>query len=107
MDADREPLDASPDDLMEAQFRERMKDLVPRYVADIRKDVPLLDGLLQAGNLERIRSIGHVLKGTGSNFGFPELTYWVAAIEESAVKADLEKLREQIDALVAFLARLT
>jgi chemotaxis protein histidine kinase CheA len=110
MDAHREPLEASPeeptDEMMEAQFRERMKDLVPRYLADIRKDVILLDGLLKQGHLERIRSIGHVLKGTGTNFGFPELTYWGAAMEESAVRADRAKLREQIAAVTAFLARV-
>ena len=106
MDPDPEPLEESSEDAMEAQFREKMKDLVPRYLADIRQDVVLLEGLLEQGNLERIRSIGHVLKGTGSSFGFPELTYWGAAIEESALQADLRKLREQIAAVVAFLARL-
>jgi HPt (histidine-containing phosphotransfer) domain-containing protein len=106
MDPDPEPLEESSEDAMEAQFREKMKDLVPRYLADIRQDVVLLEGLLEQGNLERIRSIGHVLKGTGSSFGFPELTYWGAAIEESALQADRRKLREQIAAVVAFLARL-
>lgn len=106
MDPDPEPLEESSEDAMEAQFREKMKDLVPRYLADIRQDVVLLEGLLEQGNLERIRSIGHVLKGTGSSFGFPELTYWGAALEESALQADLRKLREQIAAVVAFLARL-
>ena len=106
MDPDPEPLEESSEDAMEAQFREKMKDLVPRYLAEVRRDVVLLDGLLEQGNLERIRSIGHVLKGTGSSFGFPELTYWGAAIEESALQADLRKLREQIAAVVVFLARL-
>jgi HPt (histidine-containing phosphotransfer) domain-containing protein len=106
MDSDPELVEATSEEAMEAQFREKIKDLIPRYLADIRKDVVLLDGLLQAGSLERIRSIGHVLKGTGSNFGFPELTYWGAAIEESAVQADIAKLREQINAVVGFLARV-
>ena len=106
MDPDPEPLEESSEDAMEAQFREKMKDLVPRYLADIRQDVVLLERLLEQGNLERIRSIGHVLKGTGSSFGFPELTYWGAAMEESALQSDLPKLREQIAAVVAFLARL-
>jgi HPt (histidine-containing phosphotransfer) domain-containing protein len=90
----------------EARIREKIKDLVPRYLADIRKDTVLFPALLEASDFERIRGIGHVLKGTGSTFGFPELTYWGAAIEESARRSDLPKLREQTAAVLAFLARL-
>ncbi|GEM_PF-5484000 len=103
-----EPLDrpneAGPDD-EEARFRAKVRDMVPRYLADIRKDVAQFATLLEAGDFNRIRSIGHVLKGTGSTFGFPEITYWGAAIEESAMRADVVKLREQTEAVAAFLAR--
>jgi HPt (histidine-containing phosphotransfer) domain-containing protein len=101
-----EAAEEAADQANEARMREKVKDLVPRYLADIRKDVVLFSALLEAGDFDRIRGIGHVLKGTGSTFGFPELTYWGAAIEESALRSDLPKLRQQTAAVVAFLARL-
>jgi HPt (histidine-containing phosphotransfer) domain-containing protein len=98
---------AQQEDAQEERFRKRVADLVPRYLAGVRKDVSQLSSLLEAGSLERIRVIAHDLKGTGSSFGFPELTYWGAAMEESVLRADVPKLAEQIASVVALLARIS
>jgi hypothetical protein len=42
--------------------------------------------VLQAGRLEDIQRVGHNLKGTGSGYGFPEVTN-IGRRREAAAKA--------------------
>jgi hypothetical protein len=50
--------------------------------------------------------LGHQFKGTGSGYGFPEITQTGAAIEGAARCANEGEIRRQIVSLAAYLDRV-
>ena len=50
----------------------------------------LLEQALVDGDAERLRALGHDIAGTGSTFGFEELTRLGHALNEAARAEDLE-----------------
>jgi two-component system sensor histidine kinase/response regulator len=58
--------------------------LVPQYLEGRIQDLLFLSAALSGGDYETIRDIGHKMKGSGSSYGFPELTAAGALLEASA-----------------------
>ena len=50
--------------------------------------------------------LGHQLKGSGTGYGFPEITRAGAAIEVAAMAADENEIRSQILVLASYLDRV-
>jgi CheY-like chemotaxis protein/HPt (histidine-containing phosphotransfer) domain-containing protein len=63
-----------------------MQPLIQQFVAGLSASCAELSSALAAGDLESLRHIGHQLKGSGSGYGYPEVTAAGAAVEE-AVRA--------------------
>jgi CheY-like chemotaxis protein len=61
--------------------------------------------LLEARNFEELRIAAHNLKGTGTSFGFPEVTRIGALMETAAKEEDAETVRQQLVNLSASLER--
>lgn len=81
-------------------------DLVPGYVRSRRQDVQTMRDHTTAGELARVRSLGHNLKGTGSAYGLPDVTRIGGLIERAATEGDATALYTHIDELEAFLRRV-
>lgn len=58
-----------------------LKPIMGRYMEIRRQEQDLLETALKQGDLESVRQLGHKLKGTGTSFGFDQLTDWGEAIE--------------------------
>ena len=76
-------------------------ELIPRYFKARRRDLDVIDAAIAAGDLDRIRVIGHQLKGTGGAYGFPHITELGRLIEAAAKASEIS----QIEAAAADLAR--
>jgi len=63
-------------------------------------------GLLDASDFAPLVVLSHNLKGTGTGYGFPDLTRLGGALEQSAKKADGGSLRTQIAELGNYLDRV-
>jgi HPt (histidine-containing phosphotransfer) domain-containing protein len=70
--------------------------LVPRYLQARCADVRRLAELLSDLDFTAIRTIAHNLKGTGTSYGFPDLTTLGAAMQKSAESLDVDALGHQI-----------
>jgi CheY-like chemotaxis protein len=88
-----------------AHLPPEIRELVPGYLQARREEVPVLQEALARGDFETVRRLGHNLKGTGSGYGYPELTALGSRLQEAAAEADLGRLRESLAGLEAFLRR--
>ena len=77
--------------------------LVSGYLEDCQKDLSALNAALVERDYERARVFGHQLKGTGSPYGFPDLTTLGAAIEGAAVNQDTPELDRLVRQLEEYL----
>ncbi len=80
--------------------------LVPKYLANVRRDMDLILASASAQDCEVARRLGHQLKGSGEGYGFPEITRTGAAVELAAKAANEDEIRNQILALAAYLDRV-
>ena len=84
---------------------EGMEQLAAEYLADREQELVELFQSLEAADFSHIRFLAHNLKGTGSAFGFPQLTVIGAALEHSAKNADPAEITQQLKGLADYLGR--
>ncbi|MDH5263965.1 MAG: Hpt domain-containing protein [Betaproteobacteria bacterium] len=69
------------------------RELVGLFLATRRADLARLDAALATGDLETIRAVGHIFRGSSDAFGFPEAGQLGTQLEEAAARGDLEDAR--------------
>ena len=89
--------------VIDAEIRE----IIPSFLEMRRKDVEVLETALAAGDLARVREIGHKMKGAGGSYGFDEISRLGLIFEEAGDEGDPEKaggalreLRDYLDRVV-------
>jgi HPt (histidine-containing phosphotransfer) domain-containing protein len=83
-----------------------LEQIVPGYLTRRRGEVTRMTSLLAAANYDRLRILGHDLKGSGSSYDFPELTRFGADLEAAAKRADHDTLAVEIMRLAGYLSRM-
>ena len=81
-----------------------IQDLVPRFLENQRKNAEQVLGLLDAGDFETVRRIGHNMKGTGKGYGFEVISAFGASLEQAASRsaaADVERIAKELEAYLA------
>ena len=80
---------------MRAALRQRILDLppglakfIPGYLASRRDELREMIRLLTASDFESLAVLGHNMKGSGTSFGFPEISRIGAALQHSAEQRD-------------------
>lgn len=86
-----------------AEIDPLIADLVPGYMEARRKELDELRDCIRRCDLEKLRTIGHRLKGSGAGYGFPELTRLGARIEDAAADQDLGAVVEAVRELRVYL----
>ncbi|MCB9642771.1 MAG: Hpt domain-containing protein [Myxococcales bacterium] len=66
--------DAPPPSPSKANLTAQFDALLQRYLTNLNQRIEKLREALQMGNFEEIRHIGHKLKGSGSSYGFDQIT---------------------------------
>lgn len=80
------------------------RELVAQFLNSCREDLPRLHAALAAGDYEHARRLGHQMKGTGSPYGFADVTLIGSAIEQAAAARAATELASQIHMLEAYLS---
>jgi len=80
--------------------------LVPRYLANVRREMEEILAGVEAKDTETVSRLGHQFKGSGMGYGFPEIARAGAAVELAAKNADEAEIRSQILALSGYLDRV-
>lgn len=80
-----------------------IRELVPAYLESMRVEAGALASLLEEKDFAAMNRIGHQMKGSGSGYGFDELTEIGRAIEDAAGREDASALRLLQSALSRYL----
>jgi HPt (histidine-containing phosphotransfer) domain-containing protein len=83
-----------------------LEQIAPGYLARRRLEATQMTSLLAAADYEALRILGHDLKGSGSSYGFPELTQFGIELESAAKGSDHENLAVSIIRLASYLSRV-
>jgi PAS domain S-box-containing protein len=81
-------------------------EITPGYLAGRREELPRLMALLAASDFERIAQLAHNIKGTGTSYGFVDLSRIGAALEIAAKQRDSGAADAQLAQLNDFLEHI-
>jgi HPt (histidine-containing phosphotransfer) domain-containing protein len=82
---------------------EDIAELIPWYLNNRKEDIEVMTKALSAGDFEKIRIIGHTMKGSGAGYGLEQITEIGKDIETAAKEKNADTIRESIDWLSSFL----
>lgn len=80
--------------------------LVGKYLENRRQDIDKLSRAVAAADFETLRITGHNLYGSGSAYGFDEISTIGAGIERAATSGDAARIRDLIAELKGVLHKL-
>lgn len=82
---------------------EDLRDLIPGYLENRRKDIKDIHAALDRNDFEVIRALDHKMKGSGEGYGFDEITEIGRACEEAAKQSQAQEIREQVHRLQDYI----
>ncbi|MGH8606285.1 MAG: Hpt domain-containing protein [Gammaproteobacteria bacterium] len=80
--------------------------LIPCFLDNRRKDVCVMREAMAYADYERIRILGHSIKGSGGGYGFDTITELGACIESAAMVGDRVQIMQALEALNEYLERV-
>jgi len=83
-----------------------LADLVPIFLANCRAHARALHAAAAAGDLGAARAVGHNLSGSGSSYGFDQVSLFGREIERAAGEGDARALGDLAQQLEEYLARV-
>jgi len=83
-----------------------IEDLIPGYLANREKDVTAIHAALEKKDLDKIRILGHSMKGSGGGYGFDAITEIGMMIEKAAQEGRDQDIRLQTERLAEYLKRV-
>jgi len=85
---------------------EDLRELIPGYLENRRRDITAIREALKGSDYETIRSLGHKMKGSGGGYGFDAITELGHDLEAAAKSEHAEEISRLNDALASYLERL-
>ncbi|MGE5084681.1 MAG: Hpt domain-containing protein [Bacillota bacterium] len=76
-----------------------LKDLIPQFIENRKKDIDSLQSLVATHDLTAIAALAHKIKGAAAGYGFSDLSSIAAEIEKEAKNnndASLQKLAQNM-----------
>lgn len=80
-----------------------IKDFVPEYLENRKKDSETISDALKQGNFESIRVMGHKMRGSGKLYGFERISEIGYSLEESAKSRNREQIEKLCQQLSMYL----
>src|SRR5690349_2724592 len=84
-----------------------IRDLIPTYLANRKREVLELRAALEKHDLERVRYLAHRMKGGGAAFGFPDITALGRQIDSAAQGGHPDQIGPLIDEYDGYLQNLS
>lgn len=81
-------------------------ELIQKYISRRFSDVDVCRSALKELDFPKVASLGHQMKGNGTNFGFPTISEIGAKLEAAAQKNDSGTVGEQLEQLQRFLQKI-
>ncbi len=83
-----------------------IEDLVPIFLENQLEEVKCILDACEQGDYEKIRILGHNMKGTGSAYGFDAISEIGASLEQCAKERNTEKGRILAEEVSVYLERV-
>jgi hypothetical protein len=84
-----------------------LRELVPGFLANRRKDLDVIGRALHSGNLEAIRVVGHNIRCFSRVYGFDDLTALGEEIQRAAAEQSTLRIVHAQTQLADYLSRLS
>ena len=81
------------------EFDPDIEELVPWYKGFIREELELMKAAFKKDEFQAIRVKAHGLKGSGSSYGFGEITIIGGKLENASIRKDKEEMKKIIEEL--------
>lgn len=95
-----------PQPAISVQIDESLKDLIPGFLENRKKDVEKIRLALEQADFSVIQTLGHRMKGDGGGYGFDGIGEIGAALELAAARRDCESIHRQLAKLADYLDRI-
>lgn len=83
-----------------------LKELIPLFLQCRKDDVTTIRALIKESNFDKVRLLGHNMKGSGEGYGFPPVTEIGNRIEEAATAKDEQAILDAVSELANYVARV-
>jgi PAS domain S-box-containing protein len=83
-----------------------LAELVPGFLENRRRDVEYLAAALEQADYEKVRILGHNMRGSGSGYGLNRITEIGASLEQAAGRHEPEEIRARAADLARYLDAL-
>ena len=83
-----------------------LEDLIPVYLQSKQQDIQSIQDALACGDYDKIRLLGHSMKGSGGGYGFQRITELGADIEQAAKGKNAANILGHIRELTDYLDRI-
>jgi HPt (histidine-containing phosphotransfer) domain-containing protein len=94
------------DDAYKVKIAKDIADLIPVYLGNRKKELEALRAALAAADFEKLRQLGHRMRGVGNSYGFERVTSLGKEIEEGARSGDKSSLEAHVAAYGDYLSKL-
>jgi len=91
---------------IQVKIPEGLEALVPAYLSARREELQEIAALVAASDFEGMLPLAHNIKGSGTSYGFAELTRLGRALESSAHDSDLYAVQGCLAQLADYLGRV-
>jgi HPt (histidine-containing phosphotransfer) domain-containing protein len=83
-----------------------LEDLIPVFMSNRHKELDTLRAALAAADFERLRQLGHRMKGVGNSYGFARVSVLGQHIEDGARSGDRAALQAAISDYEDYLSKV-
>ncbi len=83
-----------------------LEDLIPGYINNRQKDIIALRQCLSVDDFDKMRTLGHSMKGSGGGYGFDSITELGARIENAALASDPDEVEQVVLELEDYISRV-
>ena len=80
-----------------------LEELVPEYLENREEDVKSISELLEKDDFEKVRIIGHSMKGSGGGYGFDRISEIGKIIEDSSKEKNGNEIKKAVEELSQYL----
>lgn len=80
--------------------------LIPQFLSNRREDMLAIREAIQRGDYERVRLLGHRMRGDGGSYGLKEISEIGAALEQDSRERDSLAIQRSLNDLEEFLDRV-
>jgi len=83
-----------------------LKDLIPGFLKNVQNNISIIRDSVASGDFEKVKVLGHNMKGSGGGYGFDEITSIGLSIEQAAREGNGSVILLKLSELETYLTSI-